>query len=68
MDENTKDAMTKDEMTLPELWAAQQDLNAAILAAVKAARAGGQSWSQIGAQLGMTKQSAHERFGPQITD
>lgn len=58
--------MTNDEMfqdkTLPELWAAQQDLNAAIAAAVQAARAGGQSWSQIGSQLGMSKQAAHERF------
>lgn len=49
--------------TLPELWAAQQDLNAAIVAAVAAARQGGQSWSQIGTQLGITKQAAHERFG-----
>lgn len=59
---------TENTKTLPELWADQQDLNAAILAAVKAARSGGQSWAQIGSQLGMTKQSAHERFAPQITD
>lgn len=58
--------MTNEEMfadkTLPELWAAQQDLHAAIAAAVKAAREGGQSWNQIGSQLGMSKQAAHERF------
>jgi predicted transcriptional regulator len=54
---------TYENQTLPELWAAQQDLNAAIVAAVAAARQGGQSWSQIGAQLGITKQAAHERFG-----
>lgn len=64
--------MTNDEFfqgkLLPELWAAQQDLNAAIVQAVKQARKGGQSWSQIGGQLGMSKQSAHERFSAAIED
>lgn len=27
-------------------------------------RAGGASWADVGALLGMTRQSAHERFGP----
>jgi hypothetical protein len=31
--------------------------------AVTAARAKGASWAEIGAALGITKQSAHERFG-----
>jgi hypothetical protein len=30
--------------------------------AVAAARAGGQSWAEIGLALGITKQAAHERF------
>jgi hypothetical protein len=30
--------------------------------AVAAARAGGASWSQVGAATGITKQAAHERF------
>lgn len=50
-------------LTLPELWAAQQDLDAAIDAAVAEARAGGQSWSQIGSQLAISKQAAQQRFG-----
>ncbi len=40
-----------------ERW--QQDL---VTAAVTEARAAGRSWAEIGAALGVTKQSAHERF------
>jgi hypothetical protein len=54
-------------LTLPELWAAQQDLDAAIDAAVEVARAGGQSWSQIGSQLAVTKQAAQQRYGKHDT-
>jgi hypothetical protein len=31
---------------------------------VPAARAHGASWTQIGGSLGITKQAAHERYGP----
>lgn len=40
--------------------AAQDELRAA----VAAARSAGDSWTVIGAALGISKQAAHERFGP----
>lgn len=36
--------------------------------AVAAARNAGYSWAQIGAVLGISKQSAHQRYGPKHAD
>lgn len=42
-----------------DVAAAEQRLRAA----VQAARANGRSWARIGIALGVTRQSAHERYG-----
>jgi len=42
--------------------AAQQDAEGRIEAAVRAARRAGASWGVIGAQLGITRQGARQRF------
>ncbi len=52
-----------DGLALTQLRIAQQELDAAIVEAVKDGRAGGQSWAMIGAQLGVTKQAAQQRYG-----
>lgn len=44
------------------LAALAEDVDAAMHAAVAGLRAAGWSWAEIGARLGMTRQSAHERF------
>lgn len=52
--------------TLEDIGLQQQrilEMQAYLGPLVKQARLEGASWSQIGAQLGMSKQSAHERFG-----
>lgn len=40
-----------------------EELDDAITAAVNGLRAEGYSWSEIGHQLGISKQAAHERWG-----
>lgn len=42
---------------------AEDDARAILLRSVAAARAGGASWALIGAELGMTRQAAQQRFG-----
>lgn len=48
---------------LAELVSLRVDLDAAIDTAVIGLRRRGVSWSQIASALGITKQSAHERWG-----
>lgn len=48
---------------LAELVALREDLVLAIDMAVAGQRAAGYSWEQIGTALGMTRQSAQERWG-----
>ena len=48
---------------LAHLWRLQGELDEAIETAVEGLRAEGWSWAEIGRRLGMTKQSAHERWG-----
>ncbi|MFC8681674.1 hypothetical protein ACFT30_09135 [Microbacterium ureisolvens] len=42
---------------------AETEVRAILHSAVTAARAGGASWARIGAELGMTRQAAQQRFG-----
>lgn len=44
------------------------ELDDLTVTAVEAQRQHGMSWSQIGRQLGMTKQAAQQRFGANRTD
>jgi hypothetical protein len=52
-----------DEFELAELVALRVDLEDAIRLAVEGQRATGRSWAHIGDALGITRQSAHERYG-----
>lgn len=52
-----------DEFELAELVALRDELEAAIRVAVEGQRSIGRSWAHIGNALGITRQSAHERYG-----
>jgi len=52
-----------DEFELAELVALRDDLEAAIATAIHGQREYGRSWAHIGDALGITRQSAHERYG-----
>ncbi|WP_210413916.1 hypothetical protein [Protaetiibacter larvae] len=52
-----------DEVELGELVSLFDDLEAAVQLAVDGQRAGGSSWAQIGAGLGITRQAAQMRWG-----
>jgi len=41
-----------------------EDIDAAIAVAVKGLRERGYSWAEIGSRLGITRQAAHQRWGP----
>jgi len=47
---------------LPALRRVELQADQLLSVAVREARAGGNSWATIGAALGMTKQSAQQRF------
>ncbi|WP_246205833.1 hypothetical protein [Agromyces salentinus] len=47
---------------------AERDVRAILRQAVESARAGGVSWAAIGAELGMTRQAAQQRFGDARAD
>lgn len=48
---------------LADLAALSAEVDAAMHTAIAGLRTSGYSWAEIGARLGMTKQSAHQRFG-----
>jgi hypothetical protein len=52
-----------DEWELAELVSLRADLDAAVLAGIDGQRARGRSWAFIGDALGITRQSAQERYG-----
>ena len=56
---------TDDQRTLAALVALRAELDDAIDQAVTGLRAGGYSWTQIAAPLGMTKQAAFKRWSNQ---
>lgn len=52
-----------DEIELADLLTLEDDLQQAIATAVQGQRAMGKSWSDIAVGAGITKQSAHGRWG-----
>lgn len=58
-----KRAGRADPEDLAELVALREDFALAVDMAVAGLRGSGYSWAQIGAALGMTRQSAQERWG-----
>lgn len=53
-------------LTVKEAAAQDSAAEADLLAAVEAARARNESWDSIGADLGMSRQQAHRKYGPLI--
>jgi hypothetical protein len=47
---------------IAELTEQREEVDAAILEAVRSARAAHRSWSEIGAMLGVTKQAAQRKY------
>lgn len=56
-------AATGDLESLAALRALRVELDAITADAAAAANAAGFSWTEIGRELGITRQSAHERYG-----
>lgn len=52
-----------DEFELAELAALRDEVEAALRVAIRGQRARGRSWAYIGMALGITRQSAQERYG-----
>lgn len=48
---------------LADLAALSAEVDAAMHTAITGLRTAGYSWAEIGSRLGITKQSAHQRFG-----
>lgn len=57
-----------DDFDLGELVALRDDVEKAITQAVTGQRMQGQSWAYIGGGLGISRQSAHERYGNRQLD
>ena len=59
-----QERVTDDELlaTLPKVAAASAQVDRQLTIAVQSARARGLTWTKIGSALGMTRQSAWERF------
>ncbi len=49
--------------SLPDLAALTQDLDTALITAVRGLREFGYSWEQIASRLGVTRQAAQQRWG-----
>ncbi len=48
---------------IAELAQQREDVDAELAKTVRAARAAGRSWSEIGAMLGVSKQAAQRKYG-----
>ena len=55
-----------DEFELAELVALRDELEDAIVVAIRGQRSIGRSWAYIGAALGIKRQSAQERYGERV--
>lgn len=51
---------------IAELVDQRDDVDHKILDAVRSARRANRSWSEIGAMLGVSKQAAQRKYGPQV--
>jgi len=51
---------------IAELTEARQELDDKLTAAVRSARQGNRSWSEIGAMLGVSKQAAQRKYGTKV--
>lgn len=58
-----RQAIESDPAGLAELLALSDVLDSAVSEAVAGLRAAGFSWAEIGAGVGITRQTAHERWG-----
>jgi hypothetical protein len=63
---NVETAPPAPERALPELVELRTVLNGIEAMLVARARENGASWAEIGALLGITRQSAHRRYGPRL--
>ena len=53
--------------TIAELVEQRDDVDAALLDAIRDARSAGRSWSEIGAMLGVSKQAAQRKYAAKIS-
>ena len=61
------DADTKTLRTIAELAEQRDGVDAAIVEAVRSARAAHRSWSEIGAMLGVSKQAAQRKYSKVVS-
>jgi predicted ATP-dependent protease len=52
--------------TIGELAERRDEVDTALLEAIRSARAAHRSWSEIGAMLGVSKQAAQRKYGPLV--
>lgn len=53
--------------TIAELVEQRDDVESALLEAIRAARRADRSWSEIGAMLGVTKQAAQRKYAAKVS-
>ena len=53
--------------TIAELAEQRDDIDTALLDAIRDARNADRSWSEIGAMLGVSKQAAQRKYAPKIS-
>ncbi len=61
------EARTRALRSIAELVEQRDDVDTALLDAVRDARGADRSWSEIGAMLGVSKQAAQRKYAPQIS-
>jgi hypothetical protein len=61
------EAQTAALRTIAELAEQRDDIDSALLAAIRDARNADRSWSEIGAMLGVSKQAAQRKYAAKIS-
>ena len=61
------EAKTSTLRTIAELVEQRDDVDTALLNAIRDARAANRSWSEIGAMLGVSKQAAQRRYAAKLS-
>ncbi len=64
--EDLKIADTSDLKAIARLSDQRSQVDADLIDAVRLARGGGRSWSEIGVMLGVSKQAAQRKYGPAV--